>query len=96
MHHEIMDVAKATPGVDADELEGLLVDGTYRSEIFDDLELAQGDGVQGSPHFFLPDGTEVHNPGVKMSWEGEHGSGFPVVSKDDPSIFEDLLKRAAT
>jgi hypothetical protein len=43
-----------------------------------------------------PDGTEVHNPGVKMSWEGEHGSGFPVVSKDDPSIFEDLLKRAAT
>ena len=43
-----------------------------------------------------PDGTEVHNPGVKMSWEGEHGFGFPVVSKDDPSIFEDLLKRAAT
>lgn len=96
MHHEIMDVAKATRGVDADELEVLLVEGVFRSEIFDDLELAQGDGVQGSPHFFLPDGTDIHNPGVTMSFQGEHGSGFPVVSKDDPSIFEDLLKRAAT
>ncbi|MGH2827702.1 MAG: DsbA family oxidoreductase, partial [Actinomycetota bacterium] len=95
MHHEIMDVAKATPGLDADELEGLLVEGTSRSEVFDDLEIARSDGVKGSPHFFLPNGTNLHNPGVTMHWESEHDPGFPVVSKDDPSIFEDLLERAA-
>jgi hypothetical protein len=40
------------------------------------------------------DGTDIHNPGVQLPWGGDHGTGFPVVDKDDPGVFEDLLRRA--
>jgi hypothetical protein len=30
-----------------------------------------------------------------MHWEGDHGKGFPVINKDDPSVYEDLLGRAS-
>jgi hypothetical protein len=51
-------------------------------------------GIQGSPHLFLPDGTDVHNPGVTMHWVGPKPGGFPVVDAHDPSVYEDLLTRA--
>ena len=95
MHHEIMEVAASVPGLDADALAELLERGEAKSEIFDDLEVAKGSRVQGSPHFFLPDGTDEHNPGVTVSWEGEHGEGFPVVSNDEASTYDSLLERAA-
>lgn len=50
--------------------------------------------VKGSPHFFLADGTDVHNPGVELHWEGEHEEGFPVIDADDPQAFERLLQAA--
>ena len=56
---------------------------------------AESGRVNGSPHLFLPDGTDVHNPGIEMHWEGDHGKGFPVVDRDEPAIYEDLLRRAA-
>jgi predicted DsbA family dithiol-disulfide isomerase len=95
MHHEIMEVAASVPGLDADALAELLERGEAKSEVFDDLEVAKGSQVQGSPHFFLPDGTDEHNPGVTVSWEGEHGEGFPVVSNDEVSVYDSLLERAA-
>ena len=52
---------------------------------------APGLGVKGSPHLFLPDGTDVHNPGMELHWEGEHGIGFPVVDADDPEVYTCLL-----
>ncbi len=53
------------------------------------------DDVQGSPHFFLADGSDVHNPSIQLHWVGDPGAGFPVVDADDPSVFDDLVRRAA-
>jgi predicted DsbA family dithiol-disulfide isomerase len=96
MRHEILDVASTVPGLDAGALAAALDDGRARSALADDRAVAEGDEVDGSPHLFLPGGEDVHNPGIEMHWEGEHGEGFPVVDKDDPSIYERLLRAAAT
>ena len=53
------------------------------------------DRVQGSPHFFLPDGSDVHNPGITMHQSGETGSGFIVLDSDDPTVYDDLVRRGA-
>jgi hypothetical protein len=52
--------------------------------------------VQGSPRFFLADGTDIHNPGIAMHQIGSPGAGFPVLDADDPSVYEDLVRRAAS
>jgi predicted DsbA family dithiol-disulfide isomerase len=95
MRHEIVAVAGSLDGVDVDALEAALEDGRARSSLTKDHLLSETDQVQGSPHVFLADGTNVANPGIEMHWEGEHGEGFPVVDSDDPSIYERLLKQAA-
>ncbi len=96
MRHVILDVARRCPAVDVDALAAALDDGRARRAVVDQHRLAEAsDSVKGSPHVFLPDGTDVHNPGIEMRWEGEQGKGFPVVTKDDPSIYGDLLVRAA-
>jgi predicted DsbA family dithiol-disulfide isomerase len=95
MRHEILDIAKDCKGVDEVRLAGDLDSGTYRRLVFDDYEMAGTSSVRGSPHFFLSDGGDFHNPGIELHWEGDKGEGFPVVEKDDPSVFEDMLKRAA-
>jgi hypothetical protein len=52
--------------------------------------------VQGSPHLFAPDGTNAQNPGLEMEWnQGEDGVWLPTILRDDPSAYEDLLRRAA-
>lgn len=95
MRHEILDVAKTVPGLDVEALGRALDDGRARSAVAEDRTVAEGDHVKGSPHVFLPGGEGVHNPGIEMHWEGEHGEGFPVVDKDDPSIYERMLAAAA-
>ena len=94
MHHEIVAVAEATHGVDAALIAASLEDGRGRRALFEDRLVSASGEVEGSPHFFLPDGTNVHNPGVELHWEGEHGVGFPVIDSDDPNAFERLLKAA--
>jgi predicted DsbA family dithiol-disulfide isomerase len=91
----VVEVARSCPEIDADALAEALDDGRARRQVMDDLARAQSDEVQGSPHLFLPDGSDVHNPGVQFHWQGAHGRGFPVVDADDPSVFDDLLRRAA-
>jgi predicted DsbA family dithiol-disulfide isomerase len=92
--HELVDVARNCRSVDADVLQRDLDEGTARADMMRTYRQHAGD-VQGSPHFFLADGSDVHNPGVELHWEGEPGAGFPVVDKDDPAVYDQLVKQAA-
>jgi predicted DsbA family dithiol-disulfide isomerase len=93
MRHVILEVAEEA-GLDVAALREALDDGRARREVFEQTRVAEGSAVKGSPHFFLPDGTDAHNPGIEFEWVGEEGRGFPVVTKDDPSAYEELLRRA--
>jgi predicted DsbA family dithiol-disulfide isomerase len=92
MHHEILNAAEAVDGLDLKGLTTALESGRFRPQVFDDYRIAQTTKVKGSPHLFLPDSTDVHNPGVELHWTDDHG--YPIVDKDDPGIYETLLMRA--
>jgi predicted DsbA family dithiol-disulfide isomerase len=94
LRHVILEVAATCPAVDLDALTGALDTGAARRSLMDQAEHAATDAVRGSPHLFLPDGTDVHNPGVELRWNGRKGTGFPVVDRDDPSVYLDLVRRS--
>lgn len=94
-HRVILDAAESTKAVDVAALAEALADGRARRSLSTDAAISATERVNCSPHLFLPDGTDHANPGIEVRWEGEYGVGWPVVTKDDPTIFEDLLKRAA-
>ena len=95
LRHVVLEVAAACPEVDESALEKALDDGTGRRAVIDQWRSAPELRVKGSPHVFLPDGSDVHNPGVTMGWAGgERPKGFPQVAAFDPSVYEDLLRRA--
>jgi predicted DsbA family dithiol-disulfide isomerase len=96
MRHVVIAVARTVPDLDVDALARMLDEGRTRADVMQQWRSADGGGVAGSPHVFLPDGTDVHNPGVAMHWQGEHGTGFPVIEHDDPAVYDDLVKRAAS
>ena len=96
MRHVVLDVANSVPSIDLEALTKAFDDGRARHQVIDQWRTAVAGPVKGSPHLFLPDGSDEPNPGVAMHWEGEHGSGFPVVDRDDSSIYERLLERAAS
>ena len=87
----ILDVAAATAGVDASAVADALDDGRHRTAIMRDLDVSTTDLVQGSPHVFLPDGSDVHNPGIELHMD----DGAPVIDADDPTAWDDLVRRAA-
>jgi predicted DsbA family dithiol-disulfide isomerase len=95
MHHEILAAARGCPSLDVDELETDLIAGTARRAVFSQLKEAEGPEVQGSPHLFLPDGSDVHNPGIDLRWEGEGLDAMPVIEKDYPAVFDEMVERAA-
>lgn len=95
MRHVILDVAARCRDVDVAALAAALDDGRARRALLEQLQAAEEAGVQGSPHLFLADGTDVFNPGITTHWQGEKPRGFPVVDGDDPAVYDDLLKRAA-
>ena len=96
LRHVILEVASKCDTVDATALAGALDDGVARRTLIARFEHASAnDEIKGSPHVFLPDGTDAHNPGVRMHWEGRPGEGFPVIDEDEPSVYDDLLRRAA-
>ena len=96
MHHEIVAVAGEVEGLDAGEIDEALVSGRHRHRIFDDMQIAKDNDVKGSPQVFLPDGSDVHNPGIEMHWQKEEeGIGFPVIDRDDPSVYDRLVRRIA-
>ncbi|HEY4615026.1 MAG TPA: hypothetical protein VIG75_06165 [Citricoccus sp.] len=92
--HEIVGIAEGCPAVDAPSLQAALEDERVRGAMMADYR-AQREQVQGSPHWFLADGSDVHNPGIELHWVGEAGAGFPVVDADDPGAMADLVRRAA-
>jgi hypothetical protein len=89
--HEVVDVARGCDRVDADALAAALEDGRARGPMMADYR-AHADEVQGSPHFFLADGSDVHNPGIALHWAD---AGYPQVDSDDPGVYDDLVRRAA-
>lgn len=95
LRHVIREVAASCAAMDADKLMDALDDGRARQAVITQAGYAASDDVIGSPHLFLADGTSEHNPGIEMHWEGEHGRGFPVVDRDRPEIYGELLLRAA-
>jgi predicted DsbA family dithiol-disulfide isomerase len=90
----IMDAAESAGVVDTAALAEALDDGRARKALSQDAAISATDRVVCSPHLFLPDGTDVANPGIEVHWEGDYGVGWPVVGRDDPSVFENLIKRA--
>ncbi len=95
LHHEVVEVARSCKQVDGDLLEEALVAGRARRGVFAQRRQSGEWKVEGSPHLYLPDGGDLHNPGIVKHWEGEPGEGFPVVDRDDPTVYTELLRRAA-
>jgi predicted DsbA family dithiol-disulfide isomerase len=96
MRHVILDIAAETGVVDVADLAARMDSGSARQAILTQFEAARGDQVVCSPHVFLADGTNLANPGVEVQWvNGGFGEGYPVIDADDPSVYEDLLLRAA-
>jgi predicted DsbA family dithiol-disulfide isomerase len=94
MVHVVMNVASRVDGLDSDRLRRALEHGSARLRVFEQMRDAERIGVQGSPHLYLPDGSDVHNPGIEKEWIcGDPGDGFPVVHRDDPVVYERLLRR---
>lgn len=95
LHHVICEVAGRVEGLDAAALEDALRSGRHRPRVFTDKEEAESTGVQGSPHLFLPDGSDMHNPGITMHKTDDFGEGgYPIVEKDEPGVYEDIVKRS--
>jgi len=92
----ILDVAKRCATVDVDALAEVLDGGRARAMVIEQRDTAERIGVKGSPHVYLPDGSDLANPGVDKHWEGEEGEGFPVIDGYDPSVYDDLIRRAAS
>ncbi|WP_405056089.1 DsbA family protein [Kribbella sp. NBC_01505] len=90
----ILDVASEV-GIDSTGLAAALDDGRARSTMMADHAVAVTDAVQGSPQFFLPDGSSVHNPGITVRWEGPFAEGYPIAQNTDPEWAERILKQAA-
>ena len=96
LRHVILEVAAECDGVDLERLAEAFDSGRGRHLLFEQYEVAKTDAVDGSPHLFLADGSSVQNPGVDASWEqGSDGFWRPVEVRDDPGVYDDLLRRAA-
>jgi predicted DsbA family dithiol-disulfide isomerase len=93
LHHEIERIARDCASVDADRLLDDLERGVAKVQMWNDHR-AHEDDVDGSPHFFLADGGDFHNPGVEFHWNGEPGRGYPVLDDDRSDAMEQLLERA--
>ena len=96
LRHEILALAEGIPSLDATSLAEALDSGRARAAVMEQKAVADGDEVKGSPHLFLPDGSDAHNPGIDMEWHGGHGEGFPVVNEDRPEVYLELMETAAS
>lgn len=87
----VLEVASTCDAVDVDTLAAAVDAGAGRAEVIEGWRTASDLGVQGSPHVFLADGGDAHNPGITM----HKAHGMPVVDHDDPGVYADLVKRAS-
>jgi predicted DsbA family dithiol-disulfide isomerase len=91
----ILDVAGETGAVDVEALAVALDEGRHRADLMTDFAVARTDAIAASPTFRLADGTVRSNPGIEVHWEGPFAKGYPVIDAHDPSVYDDLLRRAA-
>ncbi len=92
--HVVLDVAKSCDDVDVDRLGDALDTGRARGQMMRTYRDSR-EFVRGIPQFFLTDGSTVLNPGVQLHGVREPSEGFLVVDSDDPSAYDDLVRRAA-
>ena len=96
LRHVILEVAAECDGIDLEALAEAFDAGRARHLVFEQYEVARSDAVDGSPHLFLADGTNVQNPGIEVTWEeGSDGFWRPTIVRDDPTAYDDLLRAAA-
>lgn len=96
MRHVILDVAQETGVVQTEVLAAALDEGRYRKAVMEQYRASCDGRVICSPHIFLYDGTNSANPGISARWlGGDFGVGYPVVDKDRPAVYTELLTRAA-
>ena len=91
----IVAAAGTTDTVDVDALAETFDSGRARRAVMNQYRVAKTDAVICSPHLFLPDGSDHPNPGIDVSYTDEYGVGFPIVSRDDASVYDAILRRAA-
>jgi predicted DsbA family dithiol-disulfide isomerase len=96
LRHVILEVAAECDAIDLERMADALDSGRARAALFEQYEVARTDAVNGSPHLFLADGSSVENPGIEATWErGSDGFWRPTIVRDDPTVYDDLLRRAA-
>ena len=96
LRHVILEVAATCGAVDLEQLADAIDMGRARHLLFEQYEVAKTDAVDGSPHLFLADGTNLQNPGIEADWaEGADGLWRPTLTRDDAAVYDDLLRRAA-
>jgi predicted DsbA family dithiol-disulfide isomerase len=91
----ILETAASTSTVDVDALRTALTQGTARPLLAEQAAVAASDAVVCSPHVFLPDGTDIPNPGLDVEWVGDWGVGYPLIKADDPAVYEKILTSSA-
>jgi predicted DsbA family dithiol-disulfide isomerase len=94
MRSVVLDVADEAEGVEVEPLADALDTGRACAAVIEQWRAAEAGPVKGSPHLFLPDGSDVPNPGIEMHWEGGHDHGCPVVDRDDPSVYDAIFEAA--
>jgi hypothetical protein len=93
---EIIAVAAECERVNEEALRKAMALGAGRAEVMTQWRNAKDRAVHGSPHVFLPDGSEWHNPGVEVRWTGaEPETGFPVILSHDPTVYDEIVTAAA-
>jgi predicted DsbA family dithiol-disulfide isomerase len=74
---EILDVAAGCPHLDVDALAEALDGGRARGAMLTDSRRYR-EVVQGSPHLFLSDGSDIHHPDADFRWAGaKRAKAFP-------------------
>jgi predicted DsbA family dithiol-disulfide isomerase len=95
LYTELLQVARACDRVDAAALDRAVRAGAGWAAVFEQRQNAEDCGVQGSPHLFVCGGLDVHNPGITMRWTDGKFRGMPVIERDEPAIYDQILRQAS-
>ncbi|GEM_PF-859497 len=92
LRHEVLDVTRWCPSLDAARLAADLDAGVARSAVTRQGLAARDGAAPCTGYVVLPDGTGVCNPGVTTAWLGPSlPRGVPVLEHDDPDIYLDVV-----
>ena len=86
----VLEIAEECPDMDRGALAADLYHGLGRIEVIEQFGYAERKEVRASPHVFTPDGREWVNPGMEFDRRGD----YPVVTRYDPGIYDEILRAA--